>query len=158
MKELIFPFVDVSNFIDKTAPSFEEISLSLKNKSVKLQNGGLSLAKDNHGCESTTNVAIIVPYRDRLVNLKGFLNNMHPFLTRQQINYRIYLIEPVQNVTFNRGLLSNIGFLSSLNDMKYNCFFFHDVDLIPEYENLMYNCNQNSPVQFAVSHTIFNLT
>ena len=77
---------------------------------------------------------------------------MHPFLTRQKINYAIYIIEPVQNITFNRGLLANIGFLNALNDSKFNCFFFHDVDLIPEYLNLMYECNEKykSPVQYAV--------
>ena len=34
---------------------------------------------------------------------------MHQFLTRQKINYGIYLIEPVEKLVFNRGLLMNIG-------------------------------------------------
>lgn len=33
-------------------------------------------------------VAIIVPFRNRSRNLQQFLSHMHPFLTRQQLNYR----------------------------------------------------------------------
>ena len=67
---------------------------------------------------------------------------MHPFLMKQQLDYGIYLIEPLQNLTFNRGLLMNIGFLESLNltGNKWDCFIFHDVDLIPEDERNIYSC------------------
>ncbi len=67
---------------------------------------------------------------------------MHPFLIKQQLDYGIFLIEPVQNITFNRGLLMNIGFLESLklSQNKWDCFIFHDVDLIPEDERNIYSC------------------
>jgi len=69
---------------------------------------------------------------------------MHPFLIKQQLDYGIYLIEPIQNITFNRGLLMNIGFLESLrlSSNKWDCFIFHDVDLIPEDERNIYSCPQ----------------
>ena len=89
-----------------------------------LKNGGESAPKS---CKSRHRVALIVPYRDREINLLVFLRNIHPFLVKQQIHYGIYLIEPIANITFNRGLLMNIGFLEALklsND-QWDCFIFH---------------------------------
>lgn len=80
---------------------------------------------------------------------------MHIFLTRQKdINYGIYLIEPIANITFNRGLLLNIGFVEALKDIddfNWNCFIFHDVDMIPEKLNNIYRCDQEYPLHLAVA-------
>ena len=46
-------------------------------------------------CTARHRVAIIIPYRDRDMQLRIFLHFMHPFLQKQQLDYRIYLIEPV---------------------------------------------------------------
>lgn len=136
--------------------TFEQIEENLKNKSIKLKFGGVSRSLDNNECESATNIAIIIPYRDRLPNLKMFLNNMHPFLTEQKINYGIYLIEPVENITFSRGILMNVGFLEAIkdqtyNNFQYNCFFFHDIDMIPESKQNIYRCSNTLPVHYAVA-------
>lgn len=150
--------------------TFEQIEANLRyNHSIRLTDGGKSFTQLNSHCDSThvpfTRVAIIIPYRDRLDNLKIFLNNMHRYLTRQKINYGIYVIEPVRNITFNRGLLMNIGFVESIKDMLVNnnnrtsgksywdCFIFHDVDMIPEDERVSYTCNQSFPVHLAVARS-----
>jgi hypothetical protein len=92
-------------------------------------------------CQARYKVAIVIPYRDREDNLKIFLNNIHPFLSKQQLEYGIYLIEPMANLTFNRGLLMNIGFVEALKeDNEWQCFTFHDVDLIPEDDRNFYSC------------------
>ena len=93
-------------------------------------------------CLSRHKVAIIVPYRNREMNLMIFLRHMHPFLMKQNIDYGIYIIEPLKELTFNRGLLMNIGYLESLKMTKdkWECFMFHDVDLIPEDERNIYSC------------------
>jgi len=44
-------------------------------------------------CHARYKIAIIVPYRDRLSNLCTFLLNMHPFLTKQQLDYTIFIVE-----------------------------------------------------------------
>ncbi|GBP88076.1 Beta-1,4-N-acetylgalactosaminyltransferase bre-4 [Eumeta japonica] len=44
-------------------------------------------------CAARHRVAIIVPYRDRQQHLAIFLNHMHPFLMKQQIDYGIFIIE-----------------------------------------------------------------
>lgn len=46
-------------------------------------------------CIAQSKVAIIVPYRDRDLHLRLFLNHMHSFLRKQLIEYSIYIIEEV---------------------------------------------------------------
>ena len=46
-------------------------------------------------CVSNTNVAIIIPYRNRMGQLRVFLNHMHKFLSKQQLHYRIYIVNQV---------------------------------------------------------------
>lgn len=41
--------------------------------------------------------------RDRDLQLRIFLHNMHYFLAKQQLEYGIFIIEQVHNQTFNRG-------------------------------------------------------
>ena len=137
--------------------SFEEIDNKLAKAGVRVEQGGISLAVVNHKCKSKrNNIAIIVPYRNRLRQLKVFLNNMHLFLTRQQVNYGVYVIEPMANLTFNRGLVLNIGYLEATRDAALNgrgltwtCFIFHDVDMWPEDMRNVYDCDENIPLHLA---------
>ena len=46
-------------------------------------------------CTARYRVAIIIPYRNRDMQLRIFLNFMHTFLQKQQLDYRIFLVEPV---------------------------------------------------------------
>lgn len=108
-------------------------------------------------CTARHRVAIILPYRNRDMQLRVFLNAMHPFLQKQQLDYQIFLVEPVRNprsdriisfhrsfqqanVTFNRALLFNIGFRQAMKQYAWQCFIFHDVDLIPEDDRNIYSC------------------
>lgn len=91
-------------------------------------------------CTARFRVAIIIPYRNREMQLRIFLNVMHPFLQKQQLDYQIFLIEPQINVTFNRALLFNIGFRQAMKTYSWQCFIFHDVDLIPEDDRNIYSC------------------
>lgn len=44
-------------------------------------------------CKARYVVALVVPYRDRPEQLAIFLNNIHRLLMKQQIDYRIFVIE-----------------------------------------------------------------
>ena len=44
-------------------------------------------------CLSRHKIAIVVPYRDRPIQLPIFLNHMHAFLQRQQLDYTIFIVE-----------------------------------------------------------------
>ncbi|XP_046335978.1 beta-1,4-N-acetylgalactosaminyltransferase bre-4-like isoform X1 [Haliotis rufescens] len=102
------------------------------------------------GCTSRHRVAIIVPYRDRESHLKVLLNNLHPMLQRQQLDYGIYVVEQALPTIFNRAMLMNIGYKEALKDYDFQCFIFHDVDLIPENDKNLYTCPEN-PRHMSVS-------
>ena len=137
-------------------------------KHLNLRNGGKwypnknSLAHANaqpnrqkNLTNSRLRLAIIVPYRDRLINLHLFLFYMHQFLTRQNVYYGIYLVEPLNGLKFNRAMLINIGFVESLKEEDHwNCFIFHDVDMLPESEQNIYGCDWNFPRQMAIAVNI----
>ena len=130
-------------------------SLSTKIDQILLEKENLN-AKHQKLSSYRPRVAILVPYRDRIRNLKQFLYYMHQYLAWQQdkIQYKIYLIEPTKNLKFNRGLLLNIGYVESLKDSeeaKWDCFIFHDVDLLPTSLNNLYSCNNDMPKQMAIS-------
>lgn len=148
--------------VNKNVYSFNEIESNLKRESILLENGFYSTVT-NKNCTSMShfNVAIIVPYRNRIDHLNIFLSNMHPFLSNQNINYKIYIVEPIEGIAFNRALLFNAGFLEAIKDEKYsklnwNCFIFHDVDLIPEDTRNVYKCNETYPLHFAVTSNAWN--
>lgn len=117
--------------------SYEEAEKQLKNQSIRL--GGQWTPP---ACKPRHKVAIIVAYRNRAADLNVFLLHMHTFLSKQLIEYGIYIIEPEQKLVFNRGLLLNIGFVESLKmtNNKWDCFVFHDADLLPEKLENIYSC------------------
>ena len=94
-------------------------------------------------CTSRHRVAIIVPYRDREDHLKTFLYNIHAFLERQLVDYGVFVVEQFGNGAFNRAMLMNVGAAEALKQHDYQCFIFHDVDLLPEDDRNLYTC----PVQ-----------
>jgi hypothetical protein len=96
-------------------------------------------------CKSRSKIAIIIPYRDRFVHLAILLRNLHLILQRQLIDYRIFVTEQFGNKTvpFNKGRIMNAAFLEALKiDKNFQCFIFHDVDLILEDDRNMYTCPQ----------------
>ncbi len=51
-------------------------------------------------CQARHRVAIVIPYRNRLPNLKLFLQHMHPFLQKQLLDYQIIVAEQVGMMPF----------------------------------------------------------
>ncbi|XP_036602706.1 beta-1,4-galactosyltransferase 3-like [Trichosurus vulpecula] len=92
-------------------------------------------------CWALYHTAIIIPYRARRKHLHQLLYHLHPFLQRQQIHYTIYVVHQMDNYTFNRGKLLNVGFKEAMKENNWQCIYFHDVDLIPEDDRNIYGCN-----------------
>ena len=47
-------------------------------------------------CKSPSRVAIVVAFRDREQHLGIFLRHLHPFLQRQLLDYRIFIVQMVR--------------------------------------------------------------
>jgi hypothetical protein len=110
-------------------------------------------------CVSRFKLAIIIPFRDRLPHLKVLSRFLHMLLQRQLVDYRIFVVEPegVQNSTFNKGRVMNAAYLEALKLDKFDCFIFHDVDLLPEDDRNMYSCF-TKPRHLSVSIDKFHYT
>jgi beta-1,4-galactosyltransferase 1 len=91
-------------------------------------------------CQAEQRLAIIVCYRKREQHLKMFLDNIHPFLQQQQLDYTVIVVNQHEPEQFNRAALFNIGFIEALKLYLFNCFIFHDVDLLPEDSRNIYKC------------------
>nr|XP_020639494.1 beta-1,4-galactosyltransferase 4 [Pogona vitticeps]XP_020639495.1 beta-1,4-galactosyltransferase 4 [Pogona vitticeps]XP_020639497.1 beta-1,4-galactosyltransferase 4 [Pogona vitticeps] len=91
-------------------------------------------------CLTQQRVAILIPHRNREKHLLYLLEHLHPFLQRQQLDYGIYVIHQAGNAKFNRAKLLNVGYLEALKEEDWNCFIFHDVDLVPENDFNIYMC------------------
>jgi len=92
------------------------------------------------GCRARDRVAVVVPFRDRKQHLPILLKNLHPFLMKQQIDYGIFIVEQSSDGNFNRAKLMNVGFVEALKLYEWDCFVFHDVDLLPLDDRNLYNC------------------
>ncbi|XP_074075614.1 beta-1,4-galactosyltransferase 3-like isoform X2 [Macrotis lagotis] len=101
-------------------------------------------------CWALHHTAIIIPYRARRKHLHQLLYHLHPFLQRQQIHYAIYVVHQMDNYTFNRGKLLNVGFKEAMKENDWQCIYFHDVDLIPEDDRNIYSCSA-FPMHVAVA-------
>ncbi|CAH2218964.1 beta-1,4-galactosyltransferase 4 [Pelobates cultripes] len=106
-------------------------------------------------CRAQQKVAIIIPFRNRERHLLYMLDHLHPFLQRQQLEYGIYIIHQAENKKFNRAKLMNVGFLEALKEMEWDCFIFHDVDLLPENDFNLYLCD-TEPKQLVVGRNTTN--
>ncbi|XP_069002605.1 beta-1,4-galactosyltransferase 4 [Embiotoca jacksoni] len=121
--------------------SFES---SLKLKDVETENKAVTEGVyEPSDCIARQSVAILIPHRSRERHLLYFLHHLHPFLQRQQLRYAIYVIQQSGDATFNRAKLLNVGYLEALKDYSWECFIFHDVDLIPENDHNLYVCDQH---------------
>ncbi|XP_043463549.1 beta-1,4-N-acetylgalactosaminyltransferase bre-4-like [Leptopilina heterotoma] len=117
----------------KTPP---ELSIMEKNF-TRVKPGGRGFPTN---CITRHHVAIIIPFRDRPQHLQTLLYNLHPILLRQQIDYQIFIVEQEGTEAFNRAMLMNVGYKEALKERSFDCFIFHDVDLLPEDDRNLYNC------------------
>ncbi|GFR87206.1 beta-1,4-galactosyltransferase 1 [Elysia marginata] len=91
-------------------------------------------------CVSRHRVAFVIPYRDRWSHLKTLLHHLIPVLKRQQIHFRMFVVEQFGNDTFNKGRIMNAAFREALKLFDFQCVAFHDVDLVPEDDRNIYSC------------------
>ncbi|KAK3596732.1 hypothetical protein CHS0354_036356 [Potamilus streckersoni] len=91
-------------------------------------------------CIARERTAIIIPYRDRAEHLDILTRHLHNILQRQQLEYRIFVIEIALPTQFNRGILANIGVVIAKESGNFSCFIIHDVDLLMMNDANLYRC------------------
>jgi hypothetical protein len=106
--------------------------------------------------EKNSMTAIIIPFLRREKNLIELLLNLHSFLQRQYVHYRIFVAEQFNsNDPWNKGRLYNTAFRHIKQNYKnVNCFILHDVDLIPESDFNLYECDHYLSVPRHLSFSI----
>ena len=65
---------------------------------------------------------------------------LHGILQRQQTRYQIVVAEQDDDDTFNKAQLMNTAFNYLSNNTDFDCFYFHDVDLLGEDDRIIYKC------------------
>ena len=80
--------------------------------------------------EKQNKLGIIVPYRDRFLQLIEFKQGIIKYLKTKDINYELIVVEQDDANVFNRGKLLNIGFIIA-KKLGCNYVVFHDMDMIP---------------------------
>lgn len=104
-------------------------------------------------CRARQKVAFIIPFRDREPHLGVWLAHMHPILQRQQLQYVVLVVEQAKPKPFNRAALMNVGFAEANKIDEFDCFVFHDVDLVPEDDRNVYRCWDGTVLHMAVAVT-----
>ncbi|RUS87392.1 hypothetical protein EGW08_004846 [Elysia chlorotica] len=94
-------------------------------------------------CLPLERLAVIIPCRNRTQHLHVLLNNLLRVLIKQRLDFTIFVIDQDLPTTFNRGMLFNVGYLEALKRGDYDCFIFHDVDMIPSNDKCLYRCTFN---------------
>lgn len=84
---------------------------------------------------------IVVPYRNRELHLKEFLNYMDNYF-KNNTEFQILVVEQYDDKPFNRGLLLNIGSKYGI-DTSFDYIIHHDVDLLPNEEMKPYYLYQD---------------
>lgn len=135
--------------------TFEELDIVEKRFAGKIQPGGRFWPSE---CRARDRVAVVIPYRDRKQHIPIFLKNIHNFLMKQQIDYGIFIVEQSAEGNFNRAKLMNVGFTEALKTNEWDCFVFHDIDLLPLDDRNLYNCpDQPRHMSVAVDTLGFKL-
>lgn len=129
---------------------FSEVNMKELEKNLTFVQKGGWYRPANCTCHGDKKVAIVIPFRNRYTHLGVFLRYMHPFLKKQEFHYRIFIIEQADQKLFNRAKLLNIGFTEASKVDNFNCYIFHDIDLLPLSGGNEYFC-PTSPRHMSVS-------
>ncbi len=78
---------------------------------------------------STGRLGVIIPVRDREHHLVELLATLGPALATAGIEHRIYIVEQIAGLPFNKGQLFNAGARCALECCDY--LALHDVDFLP---------------------------
>ncbi|XP_054710160.1 beta-1,4-galactosyltransferase 7-like [Uloborus diversus] len=123
------------------------IMMALSNLSPNCSQENNAVSDDDHETWGIHRLAVIVPFKDRFEELLQFAPHIHRFLNAQKIRHKLYVINQVDKLRFNRASLINVGHILSRKDCDY--LAMHDVDLLPLNPKLSYAYPKNGPFHVA---------
>lgn len=136
-------------FKPDTAPeTLETLDIRFENL---LEVGGYSKPED---CIARSRVAIVITCRgpEYEKNALILLKNLHRMLRRQQLEYQIFVIFQTPGFRFNKGALFNVGVVEALKQQQqFDCFVFHDADILPMDDRNLYDCPRVNPRHLAAA-------
>jgi len=105
-------------------------------------------------------LGVIVPYRNRPLQLRIFTNKIKKYLSLKGINYELIVVEQTEKKDFNRGKLLNVGFLKA-EELGCSYVVFHDIDMLPievdySYTNKPTHLITDLELPEGVSRTMFD--
>ena len=80
------------------------------------------------------------PYRLNYSKLKETAHLKHIHISVSCIS-RIFVISQDDGELFNRAMNFNVGYSEAMKARDFNCLVFHDVDLLPEDDRILYTCS-----------------
>ncbi|KAJ8712180.1 hypothetical protein PYW07_005022 [Mythimna separata] len=113
----------------------------IKAKMADVKTGGIY--QPTH-CKALQSVAVIIAYRGCKNCLSTFMNTLHTFLIKQQLDYQIFVVEQTnRSQPFNRGKLLNVGFTEATRYRKdgFHCIIFHEPHIVPVDSRNLYRCS-----------------
>lgn len=125
-----------------TASPATTVSESVKTGATTSTSSVIATTANNEDW-GTHQLAVLVPFRDRYEELLQFAPHIHKFLNRQRIRHQILVINQKDEYRFNRASLLNIGHLLTRASCDY--LVMHDVDLLPENDELSYAYPEKGP-------------
>ena len=63
-------------------------------------------------------------------------------------------MEQADQWPFNRAALMNVGVLEAKRLGNFSCFVFHDVDMVPENDLVLYRCRESERVKHALRYMV----
>ena len=89
-------------------------------------------------------------FRRRTQTFELTVINLHSILPKQDIHYKIYVVEQSNTGLFNRAKLINIGVIEALKEFAWGCVIVQDVDYVLLDSTRSYNlcdfrCNGSDP-------------
>ncbi|KAJ1351837.1 hypothetical protein KIN20_007990 [Parelaphostrongylus tenuis] len=145
--------INPSEFHGRISINMTQYDINVLERKYKYLKPGGHYTPQN--CKARSRIAVVIPFRDREAHLRILLNHMHSFLTKQKLDYSIIVVEQIDQ-TMNRAKLLNVGFVEALKFYDWQCFLFHDVDVLPEDDRNLHYCPFENPRHMAVAVNKFN--
>ena len=104
-------------------------------------------------CEPSQCIAVLIPARNRDAHLRQLLFYLPGMLMNQLSCFGIYVLDQFDiSTTFNKAKLFNAGILQAKKDKNWDCFVFHDVDLLLKNESILYKCESSGdPLHLSIA-------